>query len=121
MSSASHLNVVVRMNDLMDGTSNTLMIGEKHIQFGMINNYIQDGMIFSGSESQTYQRRAGVSNPLANDPTVAINTQFGSWHTGMCQFVFGDGSVRAIKNSTPGATLALLANKNDGQVITNLD
>ena len=34
---------------------------------------------------------------------------------------FGDGSVRGIRNSTPGATLGLLANRSDGQVIPNLD
>jgi len=78
-------------------------------------------MIFSGSEQQTYQRRAGPSQPLAISPTVAANNQFGSYHPGICQFVFADGSVRGVKNSTPGTTLGLLANRSDRQVIPNLD
>jgi prepilin-type processing-associated H-X9-DG protein len=78
-------------------------------------------MIYSGGEQMTYQRRAGASWPLAISPQVAANNQFGSWHTGLCQFVFGDGSVRGLRNSLPGTTLGLLANRSDGQVITNLD
>ena len=47
--------------------------------------------------------------PLALGPTTPYAGQFGSWHTGVVQFGFGDGSVRAIRSSTPGSTLALLA------------
>jgi prepilin-type processing-associated H-X9-DG protein len=114
---SNHMDSVLRFADVIDGTSNTLMIGEKHIQLGKLNDPIQDGMIFSGSEQQTYYRRAGASWPLAINPTVAANSQFGSWHPGVCQFVFVDGSVRAVKNSTPGSTLGLLANRADGQPI----
>jgi prepilin-type processing-associated H-X9-DG protein len=115
------MTTFTKMSAITDGTSNTVMIGEKHIQLGFINDPIQDGMIFSGSEQQTYSRRGGPSNPLAISNTTAINNQFGSWHTGVCQFVFADGSVRPIKNSIPGTTLGLLTNKSDGLVITDLD
>ena len=114
---SGHMDVGLGLAAILDGTSHTFLIGEKHIQLGRINDPIQDGMIYSGSEQQTYHRRAGPSWPLAINPTVAANTQFGSWHTGVCQFVFGDGSVRGVKNSTPGSTLALLANRADGQPI----
>ena len=95
------------------------LIGEKHIQMGQLNNFAQDGVIYSGSQPQTYYRAAGASWPLANNPTVAAASQFGSYHTGVCQFVYADGSVRAVANGTPGSTLALLANRADGQVIPN--
>src|SRR5262245_37282154 len=114
---SNHMTALTGFTDVSDGTSNTLMIGEKHIQLGKLNDPIQDGMIYSGSEQQTYHRRAGASWPLAINPTVAANTQFGSWHPGVCQFVFVDGSVRAVKNSIAGSTLGLLANRADGQPI----
>jgi prepilin-type N-terminal cleavage/methylation domain-containing protein/prepilin-type processing-associated H-X9-DG protein len=118
---SNHMLVSVKIGDLTDGTTNTIMVGEKHIQLGQINHYIQDGMIFSGSENQTYHRRAGASNPLAQSHTDVLNNQFGSWHPGTVQFVFGDGSVRGLRTSVPGSTLALFANRNDGQVIPSLD
>ena len=114
---SNHLQSVILIADITDGTSTTFLIGEKHIQLGMLNNFAQDGVIYSGGEQMTYHRRAGTSQPLAINPTVAANTQFGSWHPGICQFLFGDGSVRAIRNSTPGSTLALFANRSDGLVI----
>ena len=42
---------------------------------------------------------------------------YGSSHPGVCQFVFGDGSVRALSLTTDKATLGLLAHPTDGQVI----
>jgi prepilin-type N-terminal cleavage/methylation domain-containing protein len=118
---SNHMNALSRIADITDGTSNTLMIGEKHIQLGKLNDPIQDGMIYSGSEQQTYQRRAGASWPLAISPTVAANNQFGSWHTGVCLFVFADGSVHGLPRSIPGTTLGLLANRSDGQPIPSYD
>jgi prepilin-type N-terminal cleavage/methylation domain-containing protein/prepilin-type processing-associated H-X9-DG protein len=116
---SGHMTAGIKIPEILDGSSNTVMIGEKHIQQGTLNNAITDGMIYSGSEQQTYHRRGGASWPLAINLTVAANTQFGSWHTGVCQFVFADGSVRAVQNSIPGSTLGLLANRNDGLVIPN--
>lgn len=118
---SNHMTSVIGMGDIADGTSNTIMIGEKHIPLGQLNTPIPDGPIYSASENQTYHRRGESNRPLANDPTVALNNQFGSYHPGICQFVFVDGSVRGVRNSIPGSTLALLANRNDGQVIPSLE
>jgi prepilin-type N-terminal cleavage/methylation domain-containing protein/prepilin-type processing-associated H-X9-DG protein len=116
---SNHLGSGTKFGDITDGTSNTLVIGEKHIQLGFLNDGSQDGMIYSGGETNTYRRAAGASNPLAISSSVTISSQFGSWHSGVCQFVFADGSVKGLPNSVPGSTLGLLANRSDGQVIPN--
>jgi prepilin-type N-terminal cleavage/methylation domain-containing protein len=118
---SNHMAATRRIADITDGTSNTIMLGEKHIQLTALNDPITDGMILSGSEQQTYHRRAGASWPLAASETAAPNTQFGSWHTGIVQFAFGDGSIRGIRTSVPGTTMGLLANIHDGQVIPDLE
>ena len=59
--------------------------------------------------------------PLAQGPTYTAQPfpqlRLGSWHTGVCNFVFGDGSVHAISNSTNIVTLTWLARPDDGQVV----
>jgi prepilin-type N-terminal cleavage/methylation domain-containing protein len=119
--SSNHMLAGNRIADITDGTSNTIMIGEKHIKLGTLNDPVTDGMIYSGGEQQTYFRRGGPSWPLVLDPKAEVNFQFGSWHTGVVQFVLADGSVRGIRTSIPGSTIALLANISDGQVIPPLD
>ena len=114
---ANHVLAGVRLAEITDGLSNTVFIGEKHIVNKMINDYAQDGMIYSASENLTYNRRGNSSTPLANGPQTAINSQFGSWHPGGCQFVFGDDSVRSLSPALPGATLGLYLNKDDGTPI----
>ena len=114
---SNHTTSALGMGDITDGTSNTVMIGEKHIPQSLLNDPVPDGMIYSAGQNQTFYRLAGASNPLSNNITAAAASQFGSYHTGVCQFVYADGSIRAVSNSTPGSTLALLANRADGQVI----
>jgi hypothetical protein len=53
---------------------------------------------------------------LASSPNIS-SVVFGSYHTGVCQFVFGDGGVRSLALGTNSAVLALLANIADGQPV----
>ncbi len=118
---SNHMTSLIGMGDITDGTSNTIVIGEKHIQLNRLNDYGQDGMILSASENNTYHRRAGASWPLANNNLQTINSQFGSWHTGVVQFVFADGSVRGLATSVPGTVAGLFAARNDGEVIPSYE
>src|SRR5262249_3331871 len=110
----------VRLADVTDGLSNTLAIGEKHVPLDTFGD-LKDGAIFNGGLPEGVLRKASTSNPLAFSPTETFNTQFGSYHPGVVQFVFGDGSVRAVKVSTPGSILALLANRADGTPIPDYE
>jgi prepilin-type N-terminal cleavage/methylation domain-containing protein len=118
LSSGTHTQAGVPFLSVTDGLSNTIMIGEKHIPLSLLGkDYITDGIIYQAGEDQTYVRRGGPSNPLAFTPYDVANRQFGSYHTGVVQFVFGDGSVHALQNSINATTLGYLCNKSDGQVI----
>ena len=50
---------------------------------------------------------------------VRFIARFGSYHPGICQFVFADGHTVQVSNSINITTLGLLCTINDGQVIPN--
>src|SRR5262249_19014568 len=84
-----------------DGLSNTLFIGEKHIQLGMLAQVKGDRTIWNGDSADVFCRIAGPGKGLVGDLTTATNQRFGSWHTRICQFAIGDGSVRALSVTLP--------------------
>jgi hypothetical protein len=99
-----------------DGLSNTFFVGEKHIpNFSFGDRSANDSSVYNGDHGHSF-KRAGVGAPLAKGPTGS--GQFGSYHADICQFVMGDGSVRAIAVSIDLTNLGRLANREDGQVIT---
>jgi prepilin-type N-terminal cleavage/methylation domain-containing protein len=134
-----------KISSITDGTTNTLMVGEKHVPQGMLGRLkVGDGSIYCGIWTTYSGRVAGIGHPLAkgpNDitPTVAVPRppgstgtwrpgndaayakKFGSWHTSVCQFAMCDGSVRAIRTSIDEVNLARLAARNDGEVIAGLE
>jgi prepilin-type N-terminal cleavage/methylation domain-containing protein len=112
----------VKLSAISDGTSNTFLFGEKHIR---PENYAKkypdgDNSVYNSDDSGAYTRGAGPTRPLALSPQDAglPGQRFGSYHAGVCQFVFGDGSVRAIRVSIDGPNLERLARRDDGQVIS---
>jgi hypothetical protein len=116
--------------DLTDGTSNTLLVGEKHVtlagvgQFNATTGAEMDFSIYSsqpGKWAYVTGRKAGSNFPLALGSTTPYANQFGSWHLGVVQFAFGDASVRGLRTSIAGTVLGLLANRSDGQAIPNYD
>jgi len=106
---------------ITDGLSNTLLVGEKHIIQGQFGTGWLDSSIYNGNYTTPTTRSAGPDYPLAKSPRdrefSGQQAVFGSWHHGICQFVFCDGSVRSLPVDIDPNTLGLLANKCDGQVI----
>ena len=68
--------------------------------------------IWNGDHAASF-RKLGIGAPLARSPDDPSG-QFGSWHRNVCQFVLGDGSVRAIPVSTDLTTLHRLADACQG-------
>jgi prepilin-type N-terminal cleavage/methylation domain-containing protein len=121
-------------DSISDGLSNTLLIGEKYVpQSALSNNWVPpdpwftssppdnpgDGCIYNGVYPWVISRVAGPLNPLAQSVDEAPQNNFGGPHPGVCQFVLGDGSVRAVPVTINGNVLGLLASRNDGQVISD--
>jgi prepilin-type N-terminal cleavage/methylation domain-containing protein len=109
----------INFSSILDGLSNTLFVGEKHIpneQYGKTKGI--DSSIYNGDTGSAF-RRAGPGIPLAKGPkTTSPASIFGSYHPGVCQFVFGDGSVKALQISIELTNLGRLAHRQDGEVIT---
>jgi prepilin-type processing-associated H-X9-DG protein len=136
------INHFTKMASVTDGTSNTFMVGEKHVPQGMFGRLkVGDGSIYCGIWTTYSGRVAGRGHPLAKGPTditpaanlprppgstgtwrpgtdAPYSKKFGSWHSGICNFAFADGSVRSISVNTDEETLARLAARNDGLVVT---
>jgi hypothetical protein len=108
--------VGVRLVEITDGLSNTLLVGEKHVPIKEFGVGPLDSSAYNGDYPSCMTRGAGQGVGLAtvlDDP----GWKFGSYHMAVCQFVFCDGSVQGIHHNINPDTLFLLASRNDGQVI----
>lgn len=106
---------------IIDGLSNTVFIGEKHVlQNRMGDAGAGDGSIFNGDHPDNFSRIGGPGYVLAGNPTTPYNSQFGSWHPGVCHFLWGDGTVRAISTTINTTVLGYLTVRNDGNAIPEL-
>ncbi|MCA8982633.1 MAG: DUF1559 domain-containing protein [Planctomycetaceae bacterium] len=128
-------NSKVRMRDITDGTSNTLMVGERAWE---VANPVgtpfacRAGVVFgeqiTNEQSEVHRGLGATSSPL-NYANGNCNKGFSSQHKGGVQFVLADGSVRFLSENinfnsefTGGTnavdtTLERLASRNDGQVV----
>lgn len=103
-----------------DGTSNTILVGEKHVNIQQLAHGWSDCSTFNGDYFTCATRSGGLNYPLAKSP---FDTQwsFGSYHPGLCQFFFADGGVRTVPNHINPRVLGLLCDRADGEVIPTYD
>ena len=80
---------------ITDGLSNTILAGDKHVLTGYFGCGVLDCSLYNGDYWMCSSRSIGPNYPLAqkfNDSVIG----FGGYHFGICEFLMGDGSVRAI-------------------------
>ena len=107
----------IKLTSITDGTSSTLLMGEKHLRPIDLGDGAVDGCIYSATPSGLSFRLAGPHFALALGSTDDQNGQFGSWHTGVVNFVFCDGHVQSLGTSISPTTLGFLATRQGGEVI----
>jgi prepilin-type N-terminal cleavage/methylation domain-containing protein len=106
---------VLRLGQITDGTSHTIMIGEKALDPTdfPVGGWYADEPFFVGGSSGT--QRSGDS-VLRNARGVDLFGNWGSSHPSGAEFLFADASVRMIPYQSHSPIVAALLTPNGGEV-----
>ncbi len=110
------LNSRIRFDDIDDGSSNTIFIGEVAAPdaLGWISG-TRATLRNTGSINGRVARNSATPIPPSNNLLEVGG--FSSFHTGGANFAFGDGSIRFISQSIQQALFQKFGNRHDGQML----
>ena len=113
---------ITTMGDFIDGTSNTLAVGEVTVTVTATIS-ANKGPVWCGGRGQfggwssascgEMFRAADINFPINSK----LDSSFGSQHVGGAQFLLGDGSVRFISQNLDGRVLGALGSRNGAESI----
>lgn len=119
----------VGFRDITDGTSNTIIVGERTWKIPNVTTAPRAGLLFGSAQSasNTYYGMAdvlGVGETVINGSGYPQNS-FSSNHPTVCLFALADGSVRTIpetidhnpSTAEPDSTFEYLLDRHDGQTL----
>lgn len=106
-----------KVSDILDGSSNTIVIGER----GIPNDLVWGWVICGGMEFDQYVSTARGLSPGKN---AAYNTgiveRFWSWHPGGAQFLYGDGHIQMLSYSMNFNVYRQLSTRAGGEITGDL-
>ncbi len=113
-------NVSVRIAEITDGTSSTLLIGERPAQGSRVTAWwaVGSGYDAHGLGDQVIDSSEGLFRG-ANDSPSADARHWWSFHPGGAQFSVSDGAVRFISDSVDHNTLLYLSTRHGGEVVAS--
>lgn len=106
-----------RLADITDGTSSTMLVGEKWVrskEYDEANHGYDQPML--GSDCTDLRRWTEGSPVQDTAKTVGSNLEFGSAHAGGAGFVFCDGSTKIITYTVDPYVFLVVGSRNGGEV-----
>lgn len=113
------MNGAAKIRDIMDGTSNSILICEKQIQQGNQFSSIKDaGTSYWATYTTSYRIEAdkGINVPDAATG-LPQHSGAGSFHEGGCHALLGDGAVRFLSENLNLITFENLCKITDGLTV----
>jgi prepilin-type N-terminal cleavage/methylation domain-containing protein/prepilin-type processing-associated H-X9-DG protein len=108
---------VMRITNITDGTSNTILVGEKSMdpRGYTSGSWYWNQPVFSGGSGGTARLGTFVYPDAIGVP---FGDHWGATHPGGANFLFADGSVRTLSYSIPNTEVLKMLTPSGGEVIT---
>lgn len=115
-----YLRSQVRAGDVLDGLSNTYMLGEKSCDPSKYYSGMSvgdDWSMYTGHQNDIIRSTFLGWTPLADKPGVDEPERFGSAHPSGCQFGLCDGSVRIVSYDIDAEIYRRFGQRDDGLAV----
>ncbi len=118
---ANEFGPPLRIADLLDGTSTTLLVGEKRMNVYYLGTVPRSDDNEGYTAGNDWDTMRDANSPPARDTRAATPengfANFGAAHPAGLNVVFADGSVRFVLYAIDPVTFARLGNRADGQPV----